>query len=255
VHALSRYRDRLLRYCAAVDASDPSPPVKALKAELRIDRLLADLDPLIKGTLEGAERVRDLVQDLRCFSSGQQGERTAFDLVHLVRTAVHWVIKGDRRDLEQQLDLPEQLLVEGHPGQIHQVVMNLVQNALDATRGQKTTPLLMMRIGRSADTAWLTVRDNGGGISPENLGQIFDPFFTTKPVGQGTGLGLSISYRIVSDHGGSLTADNHPDGGAEFRLELPLAETGASNRSESGRDRGPLDTDPNRLTHSREVFG
>lgn len=223
VHALSRYRERLLRYCAAVDASEPSAELQALKAELRIERLLADLDPLIKGTLEGAERVRDLVQDLRCFSSGQQGESTRFDLVHLIRTAVHWVTKGERREIETTLDLPATLTVQGHPGQIHQVLMNLVQNALDAMRDNTQPPRLSISAGQGETTAWLSVRDNGPGIDEQDLSRIFDPFFTTKPVGQGTGLGLSISYGIVADHQGTLTAESHPDGGAEFRLELPLS--------------------------------
>ena len=223
VHALSRYRERLLRYCAAVDASGPSPELQALKGELRIERLLADLDPLIKGTLEGAERVRDLVQDLRGFSSGQQGESTRFDLVHLIRTAAHWVTKGERRELEMSFDLPDQLMVTGHPGQIHQVVMNLVQNAIDAMQGIAAPPRLRISAGQESGIAWLSVCDNGPGIAEENLNRIFDPFFTTKPVGQGTGLGLSISYGIVADHGGSLTAENHPEGGAEFRLVLPLS--------------------------------
>lgn len=67
----------------------------------------------------------------------------------------------------------------------------------------------------------LHLRDNGPGIAPEHLSRIFDPFFTTKPVGKGTGLGLSISYGIVEQHDGTLIVSNHPDGGAEFVLELP----------------------------------
>ncbi|HSO82306.1 sensor histidine kinase [Thiocapsa sp.] len=164
-----------------------------------------------------------MAQDLRCFSSGQQGESTRFDLVHLIRTAVHWVTKGERGEIETTLDLPDTLRIQGHPGQIHQVLMNLVQNALDAMRDAAQPPRLSISAGQDATTVWLSVRDNVPGIDEQDLSRIFDPFFTTKPVGQGTGLGLSISYGIVADHGGSLTAENHPDGGAEFRLELPLS--------------------------------
>ena len=69
----------------------------------------------------------------------------------------------------------------------------------------------------------LRLRDNGPGVAPEHMSHIFEPFFTTKPVGQGTGLGLSISYGIVEHHGGALSVRNHPDGGAEFLLDLPSA--------------------------------
>ena len=223
VHALARYRQRLRTYCDAVDASNPPESLKSLKAELRIERLLDDLDPLIRGTLEGAERVRDVVQDLRCFSSGQQGERSPFDLVHVVRTAVHWVTKGRQPAPRVSLELPERLAIRGHAGQIHQVVMNLVQNALDALTGiaEPEIRLGLEALTEGAGGVRLRVEDNGPGIPESDLLRIFDPFFTTKPVGQGTGLGLSISYGIVTDHGGSLHAENRPEGGARLTLVLP----------------------------------
>ncbi|NEV61512.1 sensor histidine kinase [Thiorhodococcus minor] len=234
VHALERYRKRLRTYCDAVDASDPPESLQALKAELRIERLLDDLDPLIRGTLEGAERVRDVVQDLRRFSSGQKGEHTNFDLVHVVETAVRWVTKGSHPGAQVETRLPERLEIRGHAGQIHQVVMNLVQNALDAIKGVEGPRVHVSlqaleraegsAVGADPDGApvvRLSVEDNGPGISESDLLKIFDPFFTTKPVGQGTGLGLSISYGIVADHGGRLMAENRAEGGARLVMELP----------------------------------
>ncbi|WP_139058749.1 sensor histidine kinase [Thiorhodococcus drewsii] len=233
VHVLSRYRERLRAFCDAVDASDPPESLKALKEELRIQRLLDDLDPLVKGTLEGAERVRDVVQDLRCFSGGQQGEHAPFDLVRVVQTAVQWVTKGKRFGARLDLDLPERLDICGHAGQVHQVVMNLVQNAVDALQQTRDPEIgiRLIRFEREAvaevgisrrDWVRLTIEDNGPGLSEDGLLKVFDPFFTTKPVGQGTGLGLSISYGIVTDHGGRLGVDNRAEGGARFTMELPL---------------------------------
>ena len=117
--------------------------------------------------------------------------------------------------------------VPGEPAQIQQVVMNLVQNACDATAGQH--PALLEIRGQIAAAGArrevvLDFHDNGSGIEDRHLPHIFDPFFTTKPVGSGTGLGLSISYGIVERHGGRLTAGNHPRGGACFTLRLPLAD-------------------------------
>jgi len=223
VHALKRYGERVARYLEAVERNTDSPALKDLRDELRIDRILDDLKPLMSGTLEGAERVRDIVQDLRRFSSGQQGERTDFDLTHVVETATHWVTKGARRELTVDLDLPRPLTCHGHAGQIHQVVMNLVQNAIDAT-ADRPDPRIEIRGGNAGSRIWFTVRDNGPGIPEEQLVRIFDPFFTTKPVGQGTGLGLSISYGIVAEHGGRLSARNHSQGGAELRVELPVGQ-------------------------------
>jgi two-component system sensor histidine kinase HupT/HoxJ len=80
-----------------------------------------------------------------------------------------------------------------------------------------------VRAGLADGFAEVAFHDSGPGMSDEVLNRLFDPFFTTKPVGEGTGLGLSISYGIVERHGGRLSARNHPDGGAEFLLRLPVA--------------------------------
>jgi len=224
IHALARYRERLGRFISGAEAAGLSDELRGLWDELRIGRILNDLEPLLKGTLEGAERVRDLVSDLSRFCAGTQGERADFDLVHVVRTAVHWVsrgAKGARRDLTVTLDLPPGLTLRGHAGQVHQVVMNLVQNAQDAVRGL-AAPRIEVQL-RATDThAELCVQDNGPGVPEADRGRVFDPFFTTKPVGQGTGLGLSISYGIVTDHGGTLSLEPAPGGGALFRMALPL---------------------------------
>jgi len=103
--------------------------------------------------------------------------------------------------------------------------MNLLQNACDAAGSDGQTVRLDLACESRGDTVRMTLRDSGPGIPDEYLSRIFEPFFTTKPVGKGTGLGLSISYGIVEQHGGTLTARNHPDGGAEFVLELPRTDS------------------------------
>ena len=84
--------------------------------------------------------------------------------------------------------------------------------------------LPVLRITARQEPGWVSIalHDNGPGIAPEVLSHVFEPSFTTKPVGKGTGLGLSISYGIVERHGGQLSAHNHPQGGAEFVLRLPV---------------------------------
>jgi two-component system sensor histidine kinase HupT/HoxJ len=113
--------------------------------------------------------------------------------------------------------------VLGSAGQLLQVLMNLIQNAYDAAAAQPGVPPSLWITGAvEGPSVVLRLRDSGAGIAPQHMGHLFDPFFTTKPVGKGTGLGLSISYGIVDQHGGRLSAENHPDGGALFTLELPL---------------------------------
>lgn len=220
-HTLKRYGARLTTYLDAVHRGVSGPALAKLQAELKIDTTLANIAGTLDGMLEGAERVRDIVADLRHFSSERREAWEAFDLAPLVRSALEWVVKAQRPTIETQFDLGDGLVVVGHPGHIHQVLMNLVQNALDAMEGQPVQRLDIT--GRAGEVVTLTLRDTGPGIAPDIASRIFDPFFTTKAVGKGTGLGLSISYGIVQEHGGTLEAANHADGGAVMTLTLPAA--------------------------------
>ncbi len=221
--ALKRYAERLRSYLDAVHRGRPSAEMARMRRDLRIDRIIEDLPPLIEGTVEGAQRTSDIVDSLKRFSALDRDEHLRFDLVTVIERAVHWVakIRGDRFRVDQEL--PTTLPVVGSKGQMQQVVMNLVQNACDAT-GEEADARLVIAGRSEGDKAVIEFHDNGPGISDEDLPRIFDPFFTTKPVGKGTGLGLAISYGIVERHGGRLTAGNHAEGGAVFLLTLPLAE-------------------------------
>lgn len=226
VVALKRYVERISTYLDAVH--DGAADLPQLRGELRIDRILADLPSLIEGTVEGAERTRDVVDGLKRFSATNRDETLTFDLVPVIERAAHWVGHTVSDRFTIRLDLPEPLPVLGASGQLQQVVMNLIQNASDATAGQERQSLEVVG-RRESDRVIVTCHDNGPGIAPQNLARLFDPFFTTKPVGQGTGLGLSISYGIVERHRGHLEAANHPEGGAIFTLTLPLAEGGKAS--------------------------
>ncbi|KEA64107.1 Signal transduction histidine kinase HoxJ (hydrogenase regulation) [Marinobacterium lacunae] len=228
MHALQRYTRRLVEYFDLVQSGASREQLRELREKLRLDRVIADLDSLVEGTMEGADRVREIVNDLRQFSSTQRSEKAPFDLVHVVRSALHWIIKESRAGIQVEEELPERLKAVGHSGQIHQVVVNLIQNAADAV-AERVQPSLSLTAGQTDTLIWFEVADNGPGIPPENLPHLFDPFFTTKPTGQGTGLGLSISYGIVAEHGGTLSIENRPEGGARARLTLPLGEGGEDN--------------------------
>jgi len=108
--------------------------------------------------------------------------------------------------------------VPSRPGELQQVVFNLLLNAAQAMGGKGR---IEVRASRAGGEVKLEVRDHGPGIAPENLARVFDPFFTTKAPGEGTGLGLAISYEIVHELGGTIRAANAPGGGACFELILP----------------------------------
>ena len=223
MHALKRYSDRLARYFDAIHEGASREQLQQLRAELRLDRAMKDLGSLVEGTLEGADRVREIVSDLRQFSSCQSAEKADFDLVHVVHSAMHWILKESRREIIVHDQMPMQLVARGHSGQIHQVVVNLIQNAVDAMDATQA-PELWLYAGDNGERTWFELHDNGPGIAPANQNRVLDPFFTTKPVGQGTGLGLSISYGILSEHCGELSVENRAEGGAKAHFELPKVE-------------------------------
>lgn len=223
VHALQRYAERLRSYIEAFHGGTGGDALARMRRDLRIDRILADLPSLTEGTIEGAERTRDIVDGLKRFSALDRSDGGRFNLADVLERAVHWVAKASPTDFLVHRRWPEDIPVEGSAGQLQQVVMNLVENARDATAG-RDRPALTVSGHVGTGQVHLSFHDDGPGIAAADLPHIFDPFFTTKPVGQGTGLGLAISYSIVERHGGKLAAANHPDGGAVFTLSLPLAE-------------------------------
>jgi len=226
-HALERYVGRLETYFQQVQNGAPRADLIELREKLKVDKAVGNLREAIAGALEGAERVRDIVESLRRFSADGHGEAQPFDLVGITRTALAWVIKGHEPRLRATLSTPERVIVEGRSGHIQQVLMNMIQNACDSMENRKDG-VIDISISQDHDHAVLKIGDQGPGMTPEAMLRMFDPFFTTKPVGKGIGLGLSISYRIVQQHGGTLTPMNKPDGGAMFEMRLPLRWRGAS---------------------------
>ena len=222
MHTLKRYGGHLRDYLELVQRGAAPDVLEKARAQNRINRILKDLGPLIDGSLEGAERVSDIVQNLRRFATPQRQKHRTFDLCRLVESSLTWVSKAVRQTPQIHLDMPTELPVHGSEGYVQQILINLIQNAYDAMEGQEQ-PRLDLRVAACGDFAQVQVRDHVPGIAEDNLLRVFDPFFTTKAVGKGTGLGLYISYGLATDQcAGALSVRNHPDGGAEFTLEIPM---------------------------------
>lgn len=131
----------------------------------------------------------------------------------------------ERRVLVVRTLPKEPVTVMGDRLRLEQVIINLMRNAVDATRAVNAPQIDL--ILTQGDTVTLTIKDNGTGIA--DIGKVFEPFYTSKKAGEGVGLGLAISSGIVADHGGRLTARNLPEGGAAFDIALPvLANAGQS---------------------------
>lgn len=183
-----------------------------------------DMPSLLSGTEEGIVRISNLVNQLKQFSRIQNERTEPLKLKKQVEDAIRLVSKssaeGER--LKVKLSLPEALRVQANLGKLQQILVNLIQNALDAM-AQQAQRQLIFSVEKRADKCCLQIRDSGPGIPPNLLDKVFDPFFTTKAVGQGTGLGLAISRALAEEMGGNLTAWNHAEGGAVFQLCLPEA--------------------------------
>lgn len=221
-HALGRYATKFETYFARVQEGASREDLMALRAELRLDREVANLREAVRGAHDGAERVRDIVEDLRRLSSDGSGEKVVFELAETVRIAASWVMRGMKQPVSLSMEPMQPLAVRGRPGHVQQVVMNLVQNSVDALEG-RSGGHIRLSVTRQGKDAVLAVADNGPGVPEELRTAIFDPFFTTKAVGRGTGLGLSISHKIAQEHGGNLVLCENSEG-ACFRLILPAEE-------------------------------
>lgn len=222
-HALEKYTSRLETYFDAVQAGKSRPELVALRDELRLDRTVKNLRTAITGAKDGAERVRDIVADLRRLSAEGSGESVAFNLSQTARTAAEWVSRGTKTPVRIDFSGDSSVFARGNPGHIQQITMNLVQNAIDALADTKD-PVIVLATETDGGEAVLKVSDNGPGIPQEIAASIFDPFYTTKDVGKGTGLGLSISHKIAEEHGGTLTLVSTNEEGSCFQLSLPAED-------------------------------
>ena len=220
LHALKRYGLKLETYLTRLMACQTLDELRELQEVKDIGRIANDLRPLIDGTLEGAQRVSEIVQDLKRFSSSQKEASESFNLLKVVQTAADWVTKSARTKPSLVITTEGPMEVKGFQRSVHQIVVNFVQNSVDVLSRQSGGEI-RIACTVAGGQASVTVCDNGPGIRPEHVSRVFEPFFTTKPVGEGTGLGLYVSYNLAQELGGRVEAENTPEGGACFSLHFP----------------------------------
>ncbi len=225
---------------------NPVPEVQAEIEARDLSFLAEDLPKLLDSMKIGAERIRQIVLSLRVFSRHDEAEMKAVDihegidstlmiLTHRLKAQPH---RSEINIIKEYGNLP---LVECYAGQLNQVFMNIISNAIDAleeslvighsslvqNKGQMTNDKGQIRIRTEVEENYVKIyiADNGLGIPQEVQQRIFDPFFTTKPVGIGTGMGLAISYQIITEkHHGSLQCISQSGQGTEFAIAIPLKQ-------------------------------
>ncbi|MBX9253700.1 PAS domain S-box protein [Desmonostoc muscorum CCALA 125] len=232
----SEYTQDLLHLLELYQQHFPYPPeeIQAEITAIDLDFLKEDLVKLFQSMTVGTQRIREIVLSLRNFSRLDEAEFKDVDIhqgIDSTLMILHNRLKGkpnypEISVIKEYGKLP---LIECYPGQLNQVFMNLLANAIDALEDSFVGEQGQIRICTEVcNSQWVIIRisDNGIGIPQEILPKLFDPFFTTKDVGKGTGLGLSISYQIVVDkHRGSLSCNSIPGQGSEFVIKIPINQS------------------------------
>ena len=181
----------------------------------------------IKG---GINRINYIVSDLRAFARADVTELETVPVLKVIDSALRFMSHEWRDKVQIEKDIPEGQTIWANRNQATQVLVNLLQNALDTLKSKTfpdTGPTIWLGGFEADGESVITVRDNGEGIPPENLPKIFDPFFTTKDVGAGMGLGLSICYRLMQQHGGRIDVRSEPGQYSEFKLSFPRRKDNA----------------------------
>src|SRR5882672_10538789 len=192
-----------------------------------------DIPPSLQEPLQvirqEAERAATIVKNLLSFARSQEGERTRQPIRALLDSTLallrnQLMAHKVESTLEVEPGLPD---VEVNANQIKQVFVNVINNACQAIASDAPSGRIWITARRVRDSIAVSVTDSGPGMTEDLAARVFEPFFTTKREGEGTGLGLSISQGIIKEHGGRITLDTRPGGGATFTLELPIGARAA----------------------------
>ncbi|MBE9063353.1 sensor histidine kinase [cf. Phormidesmis sp. LEGE 11477] len=209
---------------------DPLLEVQSCAQAIDLDFLLEDLPKVLQSMRIGAERIRQIVLSLRTFSRMDEAEYKTVDLHDgldstLIILAHRTRANGRRPAIKIVKNYGNLPPVACYAGQMNQVFMNILVNAIDALEeAQIADAEITISTACQEEQAMITIADNGPGIEEEIRSKIFDPFFTTKPIGKGTGMGMAISYQLVVDrHRGQLLVESSKGEGTKFTISLPLS--------------------------------
>ena len=193
------------------------------REEVEYDDAQGIIDQMITSIKVGAERTTEIVKGLRIFSRSETEKKTKIDIHNDIDVAL-LLLNSRHKDsvvINKKLTdgAPE---IDGFKGQLSQAFLNIINNSIDSVTEKGKGGEIDIATTMNGKHIEVIIKDNGVGMSEEDLQKIFDPFYTTKKVGAGTGLGLAITYGIVERHGGTITVNSKPQEGAEFIIKLPL---------------------------------
>ena len=239
LNSLHRYMKRVGEFAdiqaAAVDDPAFADPVKrealrehlsSQRKKMKIDYLMADTDNLIKESLDGAERIKRIVQDLKSFSRADDAGLVLANLNESMESTLNIVWNELKYKATINKEYGEIPRVRCNPGQLSQVFMNILVNASHAI---PVSGEITIRTWCGDGNVCVAISDTGMGMPEDLMKRIFEPFFTTKGVGKGTGLGLSIAYDIVKKHNGEVEVASKVGEGTTFTIKIPRENQGADS--------------------------
>ena len=195
--------------------------IARVRQEDDLEFITQDMEGVLSESMEGVTRVAAIVQNLKSFARSDTPTIASHDINEGLDNMIKMVWNELKYHCEVEKNFGEVPMINCHPGQVDQVMMNMLVNASHAIGEEGGTITVSTAVVK--DQVEIKIADTGKGIPPEILPRIFEPFFTTKDVGKGTGLGLSISHGIIQDHHGRIEVDSVFGEGTEFRIYLPLA--------------------------------
>ncbi len=215
---LEEYTRRLVEAFQEALPLLPREEQERLKKEKDLQFILHDFEKLIAGIREGAQRSRQIIEDLKNFSPSKLLEQETIDWNHNLQQLVQAFQDNLKRPLQIKISFQEEFSIMGSRVELNHALMQLLKNAEQA--GAKT-----IRIETRGENDQLVCRisDDGQGIPAKYLKHIFDPFFTTKEVGEGMGIGLSLVYSTIKHHQGDIEVSSRPGQGTTFTIRIPLA--------------------------------
>lgn len=214
--------DHLLQVVAAGKPDETKSEIERiseLKKREDISFVLEDTQKLLGDSKFGLDRIKGIVSGLKRFSRVDDGGLKRVQINEEIQNALMLLQNELKYKCTVNPNLKATREVECFPSEINQVLVNLIVNAAQAMKS--SGGVLEVSTEDAKDAVLIRVKDNGVGISAENLPKLFSPFFTTKPAGEGTGLGLAISYGIVHKHGGKLLVESSVGVGTQFTIEIP----------------------------------
>jgi signal transduction histidine kinase len=224
IELLSKY-EHLGSYNLPDDAKTYLTEIESFKAEIDYTYICEEIDILLRGMQEGANRTVEIVKSLKNFSRLDEADLKYVNVNEGINSTLILLNNqlGDRVKITKDLgSIPD---IECYPGKLNQVFMNVLNNAIYAVRKREGEPgLITAKTWFENEQVVIKITDNGIGIPPEIKAHIFDPFFTTKDVGEGTGLGLSIVYKIIESHNGTIEVESELGVGTEFTIKLPKSQ-------------------------------